>query len=211
MKISHNLILKESLIELLEEVYDIHSQSQVVNATTNLSRCMKCVELDVKLLLKMSLSFEPKATDNNEENIFIATVKLTLSTSCTSLRKVNHFWNDNEMITIRLEMTCKHFDYLADKIIEHLNHFKICKICRILYKDPRDISPTSICKYCYFDRIFLVQEASCAICQEAILPGVQTFTLTCSHIYHSECILTQFIKSDNRNCPLCREQDHHEI
>jgi hypothetical protein len=71
MKISHNLILKESLIELLEEVYDSHSQSQVVNATTNLSRCMKCVELDVKLLLKMSLSFEPKATDNNEENIFI--------------------------------------------------------------------------------------------------------------------------------------------
>lgn len=208
MKLTHNLIIKDSLVELLSEIYDLHSQSLAVNASTNLSRTMKCTELDVKLLLKMTFTFENKT---NDDNVFIATVKLVLSTACTSLRKVNHYWNDNEIITIRMEITTEHFGYLADKIIDHLNHFKICKICRILYKDSRNTNPTSICKHCYFDRIFHVQDSACAICQEVIEPGAQTFALTCAHVYHSECILTQFIKNDNRTCPLCRENDNHEI
>jgi hypothetical protein len=208
MKLCHTAVLKEPLVELLHEIYDIHSHTPaVVNLSTSLARTLKCIELNVKLLLKMNVQFEAKV---NEEN-FIATVKLTLSTNCTSLRKTHHFWNDNEIITIRLEMNADHFEYLAEKIIEHLDFFKICNVCRILYKDPRDIPATSICKHCSFDRIFHIEETTCAICQELITPDTQTFALTCAHVFHSNCILTQFIKNDNRICPLCREMDDHQI
>jgi hypothetical protein len=208
MKLTHTVINKECLLDLLSEVYDIHSHASAVNLTTNLSRVLKCIELDVKLLLKMSIQYEHK---ENDEHIFIATVKLILSTQSTCLRKTNHFWNDNEMITIRLEMTTEHFEYLADKIIEQLDHFRICKVCRILFKDSRSNHATAICKYCCFDRIFQFEDASCAICQEVMEPGVQTFALTCAHVFHSDCILTQFIKNGNRFCPLCRETDDHQL
>lgn len=48
------------------------------------------------------------------------------------------------------------------------------------------------------------KEEDCPICLQTIQKdGVKT---TCNHIFHKECIIKHYTISNNKNCPICREQ-----
>ena len=43
----------------------------------------------------------------------------------------------------------------------------------------------------------------CAICRDPLL--IDTIDLHCNHRYHSNCLLSSFIKYESKKCPLCNE------
>ena len=43
----------------------------------------------------------------------------------------------------------------------------------------------------------------CSICRDKLL--VDTIDLHCKHRYHSNCLLSSFIKYESKKCPLCNE------
>ena len=43
----------------------------------------------------------------------------------------------------------------------------------------------------------------CAICRDPLL--IDTIDLHCKHRYHSNCLLSSFIKYESKKCPLCNE------
>ena len=47
------------------------------------------------------------------------------------------------------------------------------------------------------------KEEDCPICLQSIKDGVKT---NCNHIFHKECIIKHYTISNNKNCPICREQ-----
>ena len=43
----------------------------------------------------------------------------------------------------------------------------------------------------------------CAICKEPLL--IDSIDLSCNHRYHSECLISTFIKYQPKTCPLCNK------
>jgi|688.fasta_scaffold237256_2 hypothetical protein len=206
---------REKLYDFLNELHDISFEHKdYVNYSHKVQRICKCANFDIKLTIRMYIThvIDP-------ENNFKVTVKTTLSGDSVTLRKAKTFFNDYESFILSKESIGpitpedkeRIYTELVDEIIHHLNTFKVCKQCRVLYKDPRiKNNPNHPCINCQFDQIFQLRDAQCMVCNEVILPDDLTFTLTCAHTFHTPCIMMGFIHMKKRECPLCREVDQHE-
>lgn len=209
MKIANIEILKDRWIFFLKDLYQLQGNT---SKKFVVERYCKCDGLDIKLVIKMEGNYQFKSDDE-----CTVSFQITLSTDCTSLRRSNYFWSDKETFTITRciesqETMTFHFENIVNEIMEKIDYFKICKYCRILYQEQKEEDPKdSVCLHCRFDSIFYVKDINCVICNETLLPEDQSFTLTCGHTYHSNCILLHFIKTSKRECPLCREPDSHQI
>lgn len=209
MKIANIEINREKWISLLKELYDF--QGSASKSYFQLDRYCRCIDIDVKCILKTCIEFN---FDSNRK--LKLTMNASLTTDCVALRRCNYFWSDKETIIVVGETDSLNriddvFDKCIDEFIEKLEHFRICTICRLLYKDGRASNEESICIHCRYDQTFFVQDLVCVICNESVQKDDQTFTLTCAHTYHSDCILLNFIKTNKRECPLCRETDSHQL
>ena len=206
---------RERLYEFLVELHDISfQQKELVNYSHKVQRICKCLNFDIKLTLRLYITYVIDSEDN-----FKITIKTTLSSDSITLRRAKTFFNDYEYFLLAKELPGtftsedkeKMYKELVDEIIIHLNHFKVCKHCRVLYKDPRiNIAPNHACTNCQFDQVFQLRDTKCMVCNEQILPEDLTFTLTCAHTFHTNCIMLGFIHMKKRECPLCREVDQHE-
>lgn len=208
-------ISQKRLFDFMNELHDISFENKdYVNYSHKVQRICKCINFDIKLTLRMYITH---IIDSN--NSFKVTVKTTIGTDSITLRKTKTFFNDYEFFLLSKELPgtfteedkTKMYSDLSEEIIEHLNVFKVCKHCRILYKDPRKhLEPNHSCPNCQFDQIFHIRDTQCMICNEQVLPGELSFTLTCAHSFHTSCIMQGFIQMKKRECPLCREVDQHE-
>lgn len=188
----------------------IHNEAFIdkKSRTFNFIRPCKCVNVDVKMNLKFFIQYD----FINDENIVLV-VKIMLSTESTSLRKSGSvFFNDNEIIKITAELKNEEFqtevyEEIIESILDSLKFFKICSICRTLYKNKSLDTYSYPCQFCHFDLIFQPIETICTICREPIQENEYSFSLTCSHTYHSDCILQQFVINKSRYCPLCKDVD----
>jgi hypothetical protein len=208
MNIANVELNRSQLVSLLREFMEYH-KSGSKTSLFSVQRYFKCAGLDVKLLLKMDVTFEA----TNEGNCIVVYFKIT--TDCVSLRRSNFFWVDKESVMVSYvlkdsEELEPQLENVSDELIQRLKYFKICSICRILYSDIRE-SPSQCCVNCLYDSVFHVNDSHCVICNESIQQEDQTFALTCAHLYHSSCILLHFIKNGRRECPLCRELDTHQM
>lgn len=209
MKIANVEINRENWIDLLRELYDY--QGTATKSFFQLDRYCKCADLDVKFILKTHIEF-----NLDTQQTFKITINSSLTTDCVSLRRSNYFWSDKESVTVSGEAkstddVIELIEKCVDDHIEKLDHFRMCTVCRLLYKDARTHLTESICIHCKYDSLFFVRDNVCVICKETIQKEDQSFALTCAHTYHSDCILTHFIKSNKRDCPLCRESDNHQL
>jgi len=209
MEITNAVLKRDQMVRLLKEFLAYH-KTKNEKSLFSVQRFFKCKGLDVKLLLRMDTKIE-----GNAEQGFVLTIQFFLTTDCVCLRRNNYFWADKEstvasyIVTNEQELDAQ-LENMSDELIEQLNLFRVCSICRILYSDSR-AEPSNCCINCMYDSMFYVADSSCTICCESIQPEDQTFSLTCAHIYHSNCILLHFIKTAKRECPLCREADTHQI
>ena len=209
MKITNIDINRENWLLLLSDLCSF--QGNMDKGVYQLERYCKCIDLDVKFILKttIELLFDP-------QNNLMVTINCCLSTDCVSLRRSNYYWNDRESVVIYKNIKPEEdrtgaFYECIDEFIMKMNHFRICSICRLLYKDNRIDGSESTCVHCRYDALFHVKDTLCVICDEQINSQEQSFTLTCAHTYHSSCILLSFIKTAKRECPLCRETDSHQL
>lgn len=208
MKIANIEINRDKWLSLLKELYDF--QGSATKSYFQLDRYCRCIDIDVKCILKTSIEFN---FDVNRK--LKLSMSASLTTDCVALRRCNYFWSDKETISVSgetLDDVDLLFEKCVDEYIEKLEHFRICTVCRLLYKDTRiPKEEHSVCIHCRYDQTFFVQDTTCVICNESVQKDDQTFTLTCAHTYHSDCILLHFVKSTKRECPLCREVDNHQL
>lgn len=184
------------------------------------------VENPMRTNLAISSNLE---TSNMPTKQFLLTIKLIASTTSTSLRQTQFARNEYEQVCIKRPMPnlypdednvqfsqnsqefkqskrVAEYEKIALEVIQKFKMFKICTICRLLYKDGRE-QVDCICPNCLYDRIFFLKDTQCVICSELVMNSDQTITLICGHAFHSNCILTNFIKVEKRECPICRIQD----
>lgn len=217
MNLIHADLSKEHLFELLREFHLItFSNNERINNSFVVQRICKCHDLDIKFFLKMYIT----QSVDTETGALTVGVKVSLSTEAITLRKGRNFFDDYQYFLVSkdfepysdAERMLELYKELVDDIINNLNVFKVCKHCRLLYKDPRiSTDPNHPCIHCLFDKVFHIRDCRCMVCNEDIIPGETSFTLTCGHTFHTECILLSFIKTKVRTCPLCRENDCHEL
>lgn len=222
MNLIHADLSSEKLYDLFRELHLItfsnsNNEQPTVNEAYTVERICKCYDLDVNLQLKMHINqFIVKDTGT-----YTVCVKVSVKTDATTLRKIRNGFNEYEYFFISKELP-PHSDaqlvldlykQLVKEILTQLNAFKVCKHCRLLYKDPRqdEIEPNYPCIHCIFDDVFHIRDCRCVVCNEDLLPEDASFTLTCGHTFHTECILLSFLKTKSRACPLCREHDTHEL
>lgn len=205
-KVSDLELSKDNLFNVICEAYELSSDKKI---TFSLLRRIKCTNIDVKLVFKLTISVE-----YNQDSKPIFSIKCGFSTNSISLRKTNQYWSDDmNFSSFRKHSTdyasieaC--IDSLTDDIIKTVDMLRICMLCHMLYKDPRDSYTNDMkCIYCLFDRAFHNTDCLCVICNEAISKDEYTYALSCTHTYHTSCILKHFINNPKRECPLCREHD----
>ena len=213
-------IVPEYLRDLLLDFHDSCTHETVFPQSVMFQRTCKVPEIDVKLVLKLSLIYglheamdEPAGV-----NMFSVTAKWTLVTDCINLRINRSFFGDSQHIVLNTEIPrelasedlTRVYDVFADRMIERLDEFKLCVECRNMYMDKRHRDlPQMYCSQCMFDRMFHTEDLMCVICKDTVHRDEQSYTLSCAHSYHSSCILTNFIKIKRRECPLCREVDNN--
>jgi len=218
MQLIHSEIIPEYLRDLLVDFHDACTYQSLFPQSTFFQRTCKVPEIDVKLTLKLSLiySLQEPTEEAGAAATFCVTAKWTINTDCINLRRNRTFFGDSEHVTLTTEIPRELptddlrqiYGVFADLIIQRLDEFKLCIECRNLYMDKRfrEIHQM-VCSQCLFDRIFHTDDLMCVICKDNAHREEQTYTLTCGHSYHSYCILTNFIKINRRQCPLCREID----
>lgn len=201
---------QEKLTDLLVDVHENHHMAQRLSTLHNLMRVCKCTEMDVKVNLKLNVTIE---TDSGHHT-YLVSIKLYATTECISLRKT-FTWSEHENICSRKVFLAEfsekaireEYQNLAKDIIEKFSCFRVCILCRSLFKDARATDPSCVhqtCPSCLFDAVFFNQDCCCVICKDNILEEEQTFSLNCGHTYHTRCILESFIKTNKRECPICR-------
>lgn len=216
MKLIETDIDLPSLKDLLVECHNFNIEPNQVPQTHNLTKISRCVNMDVKVQLKLILNYDPIDYEEGGHSTpyFQITFKWAVNVDCINLRHNRSFFGDTEFATFtteiprELEREEMHTIYtnVARHLIERLEEFKVCCECRTLYTDKRVVEASEMrCMQCYFDRIFFLKDSSCVICKDVFQPGEQTFTLSCGHSFHSSCILRYFITNKKRECPLCRE------
>ena len=209
-------ISHEKMLDLFRTIHNLHFKHKTEFDRTHLvERICKCHNLDVKIYLRMYITYS-----GDEMGNFAISVKVSAGTNCVNLRKYKTYFGDDESFTILKEFQAKmseseiteEYKNLIKKIIESYNVFKVCRYCRLLYRDPRvDIEPDYPCMNCLFDQVFHIRELNCVVCSEMIQKDEMNFTLTCGHTYHTNCIMKTFVQMRKRECPLCREIDCHDI
>jgi hypothetical protein len=209
MNLIHTKISKENFIDLFEIIHqDIITERKSRNFT--FIRPCKCANIDVKMFLKIQVHYE-----FGVENTLIQTLKLSLNSESMALRKhTSSYFNDNDGIKMVHEININEphgYGEIVDKIIDNLNIFRVCPCCRILYKSKCPTSIQDACFHCHFDSIFFPQDITCAICRDVIVEQEQTFALTCSHVFHTCCIMKNFLISQNKFCPICKEVDDSKV
>lgn len=204
--------MKDKLLNLYKEMIDVTTEDPEEKKFTVHRHC-KVENVDVKLLLRLEVIL-----DLNSDNMLAIQSKISVVTESTTLRKYKSYYNDSEYYKVRSEPVYlnKASELYAHNLETHVKSvldgflvFRICKICRLLYKDPRK-DTEDVCKNCIFDNCFYLRQDSCVVCQEQYKPNEYTFPLTCGHVYHSKCILQQFLVKKKRECPICKELDSHQ-
>lgn len=203
------------LFELFKELHEISfTHKDDFNQVQIVERVVKCANVDVKITFRMYVTHVL-----DDDGLFTIIVKLTANSNSISLRKYKISIGDVEYFSVQHQIpkdvndrqVIEHYTQLVEKVINGFNVFKVCKHCRILYKDLRTaIDPNQTCSNCMFDRVFHFRDMNCSICNDNIAPKDYNFTLTCGHTFHTECALRLFIRSKKRDCPLCREPDYHD-
>jgi hypothetical protein len=209
-------LVPEHLLTLLMEFHDAAMCESKFPYAMTVQRTCKCVEIDVKLLMKLTLTMKPDDFAEAGEERYHFFARWTLSTDCLNLRRNRHFFSDAEYITLEMMVPqpldpadkIQLYDQFATQMIQRVDEFKVCMECRNLFLDKR-VKPIDdmYCFQCMFDRMFFVQDLQCVICKDTVQRDEQSFTLTCGHTFHSGCIMTNFIVTKKRECPLCREVD----
>jgi hypothetical protein len=204
---------EQSFRKLFLELHDIYLHSSI-GESFSLSRICRCADLDIKALLKLNVGYE-YSMDNDLE----VKVRMSLSTDCVCLRKTRSIFADTEHVydvcTIpRAKLRDPDalvglYGAFVSQLESKFKMFRICRICRHLYKDERVDADVDRCMHCMYDMVFAPCNESCVICNDEMIPEEQTFTLTCGHSFHAECILTHFVRhpTNRRECPLCRSID----
>ena len=162
-------------------------------------RVGKYKDLDIKLTLRMGISV-------SEITNFVVDIWV-ISDFCM-LRKNKYLYDNDNKKTISLnqeEMCNKDSvkNFCLD-IINTINDFKMCMYCKNIVNDRNMIDKCLDCKY---DSIFVVTDTNCAICHNNLKSNEQTYTLTCGHCYHTQCISQSFLHTKKRECPLCKQYD----
>jgi hypothetical protein len=210
-----NITLSQpKLLDLLVDLHENHDSSQRPSTLHNLLRVCKCADMDVKVSLKLNYTIETDLIHHT----YLVSIKLYATTECISLRKT-FTWSEHENICSRKiflqEYTSKkireEYEDIAKDIIQKFMYFRVCIMCRTLFKDARiataeeeDCLNNPSCPSCLFDSVFFNKDSCCVICKDNIDVHEQSFTLNCGHIYHTGCILESFIKTNKRECPICR-------
>lgn len=205
----------EKMMDLFRSLHFMYfNYKEDFDRTHLVERICKCHNMDVKILLKMYITYSGDDSGN-----FAVSVKISASSTSINLRKTKNYFGDEETFTIVKEFQKNMnpdqlghaYSVLITQIINSYKVFKVCKYCRILYRDPRiDVEPDHACMNCLFDQVFYIRDLTCAVCSESIHKDDMNFTLTCGHTYHTSCILKSFIQMKKRECPLCRELDYHD-
>jgi hypothetical protein len=222
MQLIHAEIVPELLRDLLLDFHDLCSYQTVFPQSTVFQRTCKVPEIDVRLVLKLALIYTlHEATDDSMAGagteMFSITAKWSLTTDCINLRYNRGFFGDSEHILLNTEIPrdlpaedlTRVYSVFADMMIQRLDEFKLCVECRNMYMDKRHRDICQMyCTLCMFDRMFYTEDLICVICKDTVHKEEQSYTLSCAHSYHSSCILTNFIKTKRRECPLCRELDN---
>lgn len=185
--------------------------------TFALVRTIKCTDIDVKLIMKMALVY-----NMNPDGEMEVKARLSMNTDAPCLRKTRSIFSDTEsvyhevVLPTRIARQAEQWDELtaayerfALEVIQKTDTFRVCRVCRILYKDPRTGAKIDRCVHCLFDLSIHPVDTNCVICNDLIRVDEQSYTLTCGHIYHAECILTHFVRHalQRRECPMCRAVD----
>ena len=209
MNLIHTNILKDSFNELFEIIHrDVVAERKP--RTFTFIRPCKCTNIDVKMFLKIQVYYE-----FGLENMLVQTIKIGLNTESMTLRKhTSSYFNDNDGIKMVHEISIDQpngYSDIVNKIIESLNIFRVCPCCRVLYKSKCPTTIQEACFHCHFDSIFFPQDTTCPICRDTIVEQDQTFALTCSHVFHTCCIMKNFLISQNKFCPVCKELDDTKI
>jgi hypothetical protein len=208
-------ISQEKMLDLFRNIHNIYRCKPNYNGTHVVERICKCYNLDVKITLRMYITYSGDDVGN-----FMVNVKILATTNCVNLRKTRNYFGDGETVIIAKDFSemindsdyLRQYKKLVDEIIDSYNVFKVCRHCRILYQDPRqDIEPDYPCVNCLFDQVFYFRDLDCVVCKDSIQKTDMNFTLTCGHTFHTGCIMKTFIQMKKRECPLCRESDSHDI
>ena len=159
---------------------------------------------------------------DTEDSLHI-TSKIIMSSDNVSLRRYKTYVNDNEYVKCRSVINGFTDPFILDtglqqhiiEVVQNLKSFKICQVCRILYKDSDKIQyhTEMKCNNCMFDDIFSFRDETCIICQDNYhddnnIKESTSFSLSCGHIFHSKCIMKLFLSSKKRECPICKEIDN---
>lgn len=205
----------EKMMELFHTFHFLHFKHKNEFERIHLvERVCKCHNMDVKINLKMYITYSGDDLGN-----FAVSVKISASSPSINLRKSKNYFGDEESFTIVKEFQNNmnpdqlgnRYSELINQILDSYKVFKVCKFCRILYRDPRiDIDSDYPCMNCLFDQVFYIRDLICAVCSETICRDDMNFTLTCGHTFHTNCILKSFVQMKKRECPLCRELDQHD-
>jgi len=217
MRLIHTEFVQEHLEALLLEFHDSALYESKFPYAVNMQRMCKCMEIDVKLLIKLTLTLKPEEFGEAGAENFQIYSRWTISTDCLNLRRNRHFFSEAEHLADELivpqridgEEKVRVYRAFAEHLIQRIHEFKFCLECRNLFVDKRDLSLDRMyCFQCMFDRIFFIQELQCVICKDIVQRDEQSHTLTCGHSFHSSCIMAHFVHSKKRECPLCREMDN---
>lgn len=212
-------IQKEQLTFLLSDLDEMYrgTKTNGNGMSLTLNRICKCTDMDVKVNFKMNFVIEndpPRCSSDNTEQ-YLLSIKIYASTDSSSLRQTQFARTEYEHVCHKKNIPTfenvadrkLEFIKLSEEIIQKYQMFKICTTCRQLFKDGRNGKEKIICPNCLYDRIFFLQDCQCVICGEYIESAVQSSSLICGHTFHPTCILTNFIKMDKRECPICRVHD----
>lgn len=218
MHLIHTEVIPEQLKQVLVECHENAMLQTSFPYTNSVSRKFRCKEIDVKVHLNLMIQYDfSESSEAGQPHTFQLLTKWALSLDCVNLRhNRSFFFGDTEYISVLTEIPCAQmntdteevYDILAKHLASRLDEFKVCFCCRVLYLDKRTKEAREMqCLQCLFDRAFFTADTTCVICKDIVQRGEQTYTLTCGHAYHAPCILSNFVISKKRECPLCRETD----
>lgn len=188
---------------LFQKFHDlaVHENKQTEHKHFSVERMGKHKDIDIKINIKLYIIY--KYIDEN----FSISTKIMIIPEGITLRKNIRYDYEHQIVDTTLCIYDRDYSDYINRIINVINDYRVCNICRIIFKDQKDMT----CLNCMYDSIFSPKDIKCAICIDDLQIEDQSFSLTCGHIYHTKCILETFIQTKKRNCPICKEIDKHNI
>ena len=189
--------------KLINEVINGQKENKIVEKKCNhykrncLVQCVKCEKFYGCRIC------HDEEEDHNIDRYSIKQMKCKL---CNCVQECsNKCINCNQKMAHYYCEVCHLFDNDETKLISHCEH---CKICRI-----GDNKHCFKCNMCFDKSIFDTHKCidenkyndNCPVCQLDLKQSrFHTTILKCNHLMHQEC-LTEYLKSGNYQCPLCKK------